>query len=115
MLEAMKSLRLIYELFCSVSEPVSFDFQSLTSFLDGLLNGSTDAHNFTYGPDLQTQPTSCPLNLLTIPSGDFYDNVIQCRLKKGRSGFGDLVFKFIEVITNGELCSNFSNGITGCL
>src|SRR5690554_4235421 len=115
MLEAVKYLRLIFELFSIGSEPVSFDFQRLTSFLDGLLKGSTDAHNFTYRLHLQTQPTICPLKLVKIPSGDFYDNVIQCRLKKGRSGFGDLVFKFIEMITNGELCSNFSNGITGCL
>ena len=62
---------------------------------------------------MQAQRIVGAFELVEIPARHFYDHVIQCRFKICGSGFGDLVFQFIQVITDGQLCGNLCDWITG--
>ena len=90
-------------------------FQTLTGFLHGFGEASADAHYFTYAFHLQTQCIVCSFELIKIPARDLYDHVIQRRFKIGRCCFGDLVFQFIQCITNRQFRCYLGNGITRSL
>ena len=112
-LQAFQNLRLIAQFLAVGAKSVSFYFQRLTGFLQGFLKGSADSHHLSYRFHLQTELTVSARKFIEVPAGYFYNHIIQSWLKKGRSGFRDLVFKLVEVVTYGQLGRNFSDWIPG--
>ena len=64
---------------------------------------------------LQPKCVVCTFEFVEIPAGNFYNHIVQCGFKISRGRLCDLVFQFIQVITDGKFCRNFGNGVTGGL
>ena len=115
MLQWMQYLILVPQLFAICTQSVSIDFKRLTSLLKGLLEASSNSHYLTNRLHLQSQLAVASREFIKIPSRDFYNDIIQCRLKECRCWFCDLILQLIQMIPNGQLRGDLSNRITCCL
>ena len=96
------------------TEAVAGNLETLTGFLEGFLEASSDGHDFTNRFHLEAKAGIGPMEFIKVKARNFYDDVIQGGFKEGTGGLGNGVLQFIEVETNGQFRRNFRNGITGC-
>ena len=85
------------------------------SLLDRFLNGATDRHNLAYRLHTGTDLTRYAGKLAEVPSGDLADDIIECRLKEGRSGLRDTILQLMESVSHTELGSHKGERIAGGL
>ena len=76
------------------------------SLLDSFLNGTTDGHDLPYRLHTGADLTRHSGKLAEVPSGDLADDVIECRLKEGRSGLRDTILQLMESVSHTELGSH---------
>ena len=53
------------------------------------------------------------MEFVEVPARHFDDHVVQRRLEEGRSGFGDLVFQFVQRITDGQFGGDLGDRVAG--
>ena len=53
------------------------------------------------------------MEFFKIPARHLHNHIIECGLKKGRGGFGNLVFEFVEGVSDGQFCRYLGNRIAG--
>ena len=87
----------MHQAFSIIAKTHCIILQALTGFLYGFSKTSSDGHYFTYTFHLQSKRIIGAFELIKIPAGYFYNYIIQCRFKIGRSGFCDLIFQFIQM------------------
>lgn len=85
------------------------------SLLERLLEGTTDSHDFTDGLHGTANVAVDMLELAQIPPGDLGDDVVQTGLEVGSSGLGNRVGKLGEGVSQTDLGSSVSQGVTSGL
>ena len=90
-------------------------FQRTDSFHERALEVVTDTHNFTGCFHLSCQGSLCSDKFIEWKSRNLNYTVIKHRLKTCICFSCNSIRDFIQCITQGDLCSNFGNRITGSL
>ncbi len=111
MLQAVQYGLLVGKLAPIGTQAISFDFQRLTSLLEGFLEIASNAHYLSHRLHLQAQETIRPFELVEVPTGNFHNHIVQGRFKIGRGGFGNLIRQLVEIVANGQFGGNFGDGI----
>ena len=112
--EVFHDLISMHQAFAVVSKSHCIVLQALTGFLDGFGETSSDGHHLTNRFHLQSECIVGALELVKIPAGNLHNHIIQGRFKVSRGCFGDLVLQFIKRKAQGQLGSDFGNGISRC-
>ncbi len=87
------------------------------SLLQGLLKVSSDGHHLADTLHRRAQLLVDATELAQVPSGNFADHIVECRLKEGAGGLGHRVFQFKKPIAHAQLSGHESQGIAcglGC-
>ena len=100
--------------FSIITKPYRIILQTLTGFLNRFGKTPTDRHYFPNAFHLQTKGIVGPFEFIKIPAGHFYDHIVKRRFKIGGSGLGDLVFQFIEMISDSQFGCNLCNRVSCC-
>ena len=79
------------------------------------MEGAADGHDLTHCLHLQTQLAVGPLEFIEVPTRNLHHHIIECRLKHGTCGACDRVGQFVKVVSDGKLCSDLGNRVTGGL
>ena len=97
-------------------EAAGADFQAAQGFLQRLLEGTADGHDFTHGLHLGGQAGVGFREFLEGEAWQLGDDVVDRRLE-GRRGAaaGDVVLQFVEGVTNGQLGSDLGDREAGSL
>ena len=90
------------------------NFETLTSFLECFLEASANGHDFTNRLHLEAEAGVSPMEFIEVETRNFYDYVIQGRLKECAGCLGNRVFEFIQVKTDGQFGCDFRNWVSCC-
>ena len=87
--------------------------ESANAFHQRFFKGASDGHHFAHGFHLRAKALVGAGELLELPLGNFYDHIVERRLKACRGLARDVVRNFVERVANREFGGDFCDRETG--
>lgn len=94
-------------------EAETFDLETAQGFLEALFEGAADGHGFADGLHLGGEGLVGSREFFKRETGDFGDDVVDGGLERSRGFAGDVVFEFVEGVTDGEFGGDLGDGEAG--
>src|ERR1700740_2311508 len=82
------------------SETPATYLKALRRFLQCFDKAAADTHYLAYRFHLQAKVLVGAFKLIKVPAWHLSDHIVEGRCKICRSGFGDLIFYFVKIITD---------------
>ena len=107
----MRSFNLLLGIFNFIKTSRSF-FQGGHRFLETLFEGPPDSHDLPHTLHLSGKRIFHSGEFFKIKTGNFRDDIINTGFKTAGGGFGDVIQKLVQLITDGQFSRDFGDGKT---
>ena len=87
------------------------NFSTTNGLHNSLFKRRSDSHNFARSFHLSSESSFCIYEFIKRPFGEFYNNIVECRLKAGICRACNGVLYFAEVIADCNFSRNLCYGI----
>ena len=98
-----------------ISNPVNADFKHTDRLLKRFAKTTTDSHDFAHRLHTRSDFFMSFSEFINIPAWNLHDTIIKSRLKEWLCYFCDLIWNFVERLSQRQFCGNIRERVAGGL